>query len=381
MDSIHRPTPSDPDRTADSSANAPQEPGCCQESPEARRQWLQRYYGEVLRRSEDLATDACCAVGTPPPLVATALENVHSTVQERFYGCGFPIPEALEGTTVLDLGCGAGRDVYVLAQLVGRHGHVIGVDMTPAQLAVARATLAWHMERFGYEIPNVAFHEGHIEDLAAIPIPDASVDVVVSNCVVNLSPAQDRVLAEAARVLRPGGEFLLADVVADRRLPAELSGDPLLQAECLGGAPYRRDLFARARRCGFADPRVVAESPIAVRGAEARQRVGPARFQSLTLRLFKLDGMDEGAEDYGQRATYRGGLPGAEQRFALDEGHVFEAGRPQRVCGNTARMLEATRLAPWFAVEGDRSAHRGAFRAHTARAIEAAPSGTGCCAP
>lgn len=351
-------------------------------APESRaelRRRLQRYYGEILRRSDDLATNACCAAGAPPRHLATALERVHEQVRERFYGCGFPIPEALEGATVLDLGCGAGRDCYVLAQLVGPKGRVIGIDMTGPQLAVARETLGWHMDRFGHADANVSFREGYIEDLAGAGIPDASVDVVVSNCVVNLSPAKERVLTEVHRVLRPGGEFHLGDVVADRRLPAEVASDPLLHAECLGGALYEGDLDSLARRAGFPDPRRVWAAPIDVRNAEVEARVGPARFRSVRLRLFKLEGLDERCEDYGQVATYRGGLPGAEARFVLDDHHAFEPGRPERVCGNTAAMLGETRLAPWFRIEGDRGVHHGRFPCGSTLATARQSPSEACC--
>jgi len=353
------------------------------ETSAEQRRWLQHYYGERLQGSDDLATNACCAAGAPPPHVEAALGRVHPRVHERFYGCGFPIPEALEGATVLDLGCGAGRDCYVLSQLVGPKGRVIGVDMTAEQLAVARETLAWHTERFGYAEPNVELREGFIEDLAAAGVADASVDVVISNCVVNLSPAKERVFAEVQRVLRPGGELHLADVVADRRLPPEVSADPILHAECLGGALYEGDLHSLARRTGFRDPRTLASAPIELKSPQVRARVGAARFRSVTFRLFKLAGLDDRCEDYGQVATYRGGLPGAEGRFVLDDHHVFEAGRPERVCGNTAAMLEATRLAPWFRIDGDRSIHFGVFPCTATLAASQstpeAPSGGACC--
>jgi arsenite methyltransferase len=88
------------------------------------------YYGSRLRSSADLKTNACCATGAPPAWLSSRLSNVHPDVASRFYGCGFPIPHGLVGSTVIDLGCGTGRDVYVLAQLVGSGGHVHGVDMT-----------------------------------------------------------------------------------------------------------------------------------------------------------------------------------------------------------------------------------------------------------
>jgi len=344
------------------------------------REQVRHYYGSELRSSGDLQTNACCASGAPPPLVAEALRNVHPDVQARFYGCGFPIPEALDGAHVLDLGCGTGRDVYVLAQLVGSKGYVHGVDMTPEQLVVARRTLAWHMDRFGQAVPNVELHQGYIEDLSMIE--SGSLDVVVSNCVVNLCPDKPRVFAEVQRVLRPGGEFHLADVVADRRLPAAVARDPLLYGECLGGACYEADLRSLARRAGFLDPREQSRCAIEIRSDEVRRKVGSARFWSVTLRLFKIEGLDEQCEDYGQLATYLGSIRGHEAALHLDDHHVFETGRPERVCGNTAAMLSETRLARHCLVVGERSTHFGAFpcgptlAARSARADDEAGS---CC--
>lgn len=348
------------------------------------RKLVEDYYGRVLQKSADLATNACCAGGAPPAWINAALANVHDDVLARFYGCGFPIPQALAGATVLDLGCGTGRDVFVASQLVGPDGFVHGVDMTPEQLAVARGTLGWHMDRFGFAQANVAFHQGYIEDLSDLPIPSGSVDVVISNCVVNLSPRKDLVLAEVFRVLKPGGELYFSDVLCDRRLPPEVSRDPLLHAECLGGAMYTHDFHVLARRTGFLDPRTMTEAPITIQNPEVQQKTGAARFVSRTMRLFKLDGLDDRCEDYGQLATYRGGIPGAEHVFWLDDHHAFEAGRPERVCGNTAAMLQDTRLARWFDVAGDTRTHFGEYPCGPTAAAKlyaesAAAGGGGCC--
>lgn len=322
---------------------------------------VREYYGEILTKSEDLATNACCATGAPPELIAGTLQNIHPKVSERFYGCGFPIPDAIDGSSVLDLGCGTGRDCYVISQLVGPKGFVHGVDMTAEQLAVAEETLGWHMERFGFSQSNTAFHQGYIEDLRSIGIEDSSLDVVVSNCVVNLSPRKDLVLAEIFRVLKPGGEFYFSDVFADRRLAPDVASDPLLYAECLGGAMYDFDFMTLARRSGFGDPRTIDQAGIEIHSDKIRDRVGTASFSSVTLRLFKLGGLDERCEDYGQTATYRGGIPGANTLFKLDDHHLFEAGRPERVCGNTAAMLRDTRLGRYFDVQGDMSVHYGEY--------------------
>jgi SAM-dependent methyltransferase len=347
--------------------------------------YVSEYYGKLLASSADLKTNACCASGAPPAWIASRLANVHPEVANRFYGCGYPIPHGLSGVAVVDLGCGTGRDVYVLAQLVGPDGHVHGVDMTEEQLAVARDTASWHAEKFGYSRPNTSFHQGYVEDLRTVGIADASVDVVVSNCVVNLSPRKDLVLAEVFRVLKPGGELYISDVFADRRLPPEVATDPVLYAECLGGALYQADFVSLAKRAGFTDPRVVNGAPISIHSTEISAKVGAARFNSVTYRLFKLDGLDEQCEDYGQSAAYRGGLDGAESLFWLDDHHAFERGRPERICANTAAMLSSTRFAPWFDVHGSRTTHFGVYTcgltlaAAQYRSAVAEASGSACC--
>lgn len=346
------------------------------------RAFVSEYYGKVLKASADLKTNACCAGGAPAAWIAERLQHIHEDVLSRFYGCGFPIPHALEGATVLDLGCGTGRDAFVLAQLVGERGRVHGVDMTEEQLAVARATIGWHADRFRFATPNTLFHQGYIEDLSGTGIDTGSVDVVVSNCVINLSPRKDLVLAEAHRVLRKGGELYVSDVLVDRRLPDALSRDPLLHAECLGGALYQGDFVRLAKAAGFADPRLVTQSPITIGNRELAQKIGAARFSSATYRLFKLDGLDAECEDYGQSATYHGGIEGAEAVFWLDDHHAFEVGRPERICANTAAMLAETRFARWFDVAGSKTTHFGLFPCdptHAAASYASNKTEAACC--
>lgn len=341
------------------------------------------YYGRVLEKSEDLKTSACCVAERPPPWLRSALGHIHPDVTDRFYGCGFPIAEAVRGATVLDLGCGTGRDVYLFAQLVGPEGFVHGIDMTAEQLEVARRTAAWHQDRFGYARTNVAFHEGFIEELQGIE--DDSIDLVVSNCVLNLSPRKDLVLQEVYRVLKPGGEFLFSDVFADRRLPAWMMEDPILLGECLGGALYTRDFQSLARRAGFRDPRALSSSPIELHDEEVVEKVGTARFVSTTWRLFKLEDLDDACEDYGQVATYVAPIDHIGPLFVLDDHHAFELGRPERICGNTAAMLGSTRFAPHFRIDGNMEVHYGAFEctATIARPPSERPavavSGPSCC--
>ncbi len=322
---------------------------------------IKNYYGRVLSRTQDLKTSACCSAEPLPPAARELLCCLHPEVKERFYGCGSPFPPALTRRTVLDLGCGAGRDAYLLSKLVGPDGRVIGVDMTDEQLAVARQHLDWHMRKFGYATANVEFVRGYIEDLAAAGVEDESVDLVVSNCVINLSPDKHRVFEEIFRVLRPGGELYFSDVYADRRIPSELVHDPELCGECLAGALYTEDLRRLLHAVGCADVRTVSNLPIALGDEGIRRRIGMVGFSSITVRAFKLPLEDRG-EDYGQIAVYKGTLEHHPHVFELDERYRFETDRPQPVCGNTADMLSRTRYAPHFELIGDKTRHFGPFR-------------------
>ncbi len=320
---------------------------------------VRTYYGKVLQGSSDLKTDACCTTGEMPAWLRRALANVHTEVLDRYYGCGLVAPEAVEGCTVVDLGSGSGRDVYVLAQLVGGEGRVIGVDMTPEQLAVARKHQHWHALRQGYMRPNTEFIEGYIEDLSAIE--DQSVDIVISNCVLNLSPEKPRVLAEVYRILKPGGEFYFSDVYADRRLSWDIRNNEVLWGECLAGALYWRDFLTLANKIGFLDPRLVTDRVLGIENPELEAMLAPARFWSATWRLFKLDMLEPICEDYGQVVRYKGGISGHEAVFSLDDHHTFERGQSVKVCTNTWNMLQKTRFASYFEFWGDETVHFGAF--------------------
>lgn len=336
------------------------------------------YYGRVLTKSQDLKTSACCSVETMPPALREILRELHPEVVERFYGCGSPFPPALAGRTVLDLGCGAGRDVYLLSKLVGPAGQVIGIDMTDEQLAVARRHVDYHTRRFGYATPNMRFVQGYIEDLATAGIADESVDLVVSNCVVNLSPDKRRALGEVFRVLKPGGELYFSDVYADRRVPRELAQDPVLFGECLAGAMYTEDFRRLMAELGCADFRVIAKNPIALGNAALEARIGMINFSSITVRAFKLP-LEDRCEDHGQIAIYRGSIADHPHAFVLDDHHRLETGRPMLVCGNTADMLSRTWYAPHFDVQGDKSRHFGLFDCGPAPVGAAAAVGGACC--
>jgi arsenite methyltransferase len=320
---------------------------------------VQEYYGATLSSSADLRTDACCDASSIPETLRPKLARIHPEVLSRYYGCGLVVPPLLEGLRVLDLGCGSGRDVYLLAQLVGAGGEVVGVDMTTEQLAVARRHQQHHAEQFGFA--NVQFLEGRIEQLEQLPLEPGSFDLVISNCVVNLSTDKLAVLNGVRRLLKRGGEFFFADVYADRRVPEALRHDPVLYGECLSGALYWNDFLRLARRAGFADPRLVSDRPLEITDAALTARTGAIRFFSATYRLFHLPELEDACEDHGQAVIYRGTIAEHPHALAFDKHHWIEAGKVFPVCGNTFRMLAESRLAPHFSFIGDFSRHYGLF--------------------
>lgn len=341
---------------------------------------VKHYYGERLKTSADLQTNACCATEGVPAHLKPILKQIHPEVLEKFYGCGSPIPAALEGTTVLDLGCGTGRDTFLLSKLVGPTGKVTGVDMTASQLAVAEKHRGYHAKTFGHPESNVSFLKGYIEDLESLGIQTGSVDVAVSNCVINLSPDKRRVFSEIFRVLRPGGELYFADIFADRRIPKPLAEDPTLIGECLGGALYVEDFRRLLSEVGCRDHRIVTQRKLRIENSDIERQLGNISFYSTTVRAFKLN-LEDRCEDHGQVATYLGTLPQCPHAFPLDDHHLFEKGKPALVCGNTAAMLAQTRYSPHFRVEGDLSVHYGLFDCSPKNPgdREDPPSNQGCC--
>lgn len=322
---------------------------------------VKNYYGEVLTHSDDLQTNACCTGAEPPQYMKDILSKIHDDVISRYYGCGLVIPEHLEGASVLDLGCGAGRDVYTLSALVGESGSVTGVDMTEQQLAVAREHQAYHADAFAYKQSNVSFIEGELENLGKLGLEPASFDVIVSNCVINLCDDKPAVLKAAYDLLKPGGEMYFSDVYASRRIPKELTQNDVLFGECLSGAFYWNDFIHSSKQAGFLDPRLVESSPIVIENPEIEKLLDGFDFYSATYRLFKIEDLEPECEDYGQAVVYKGGIPHNETRFKLDAHHLIEAGRVFPVCGNTDSMLRETRFKDYFEFIGDRSTHYGIF--------------------
>jgi SAM-dependent methyltransferase len=214
------------------------------------------------RAAEQACGCGCCGGAEPKAISATIgyTDDEMRAVPEGAnlgLGCGNPVALAdlSPGETVLDLGSGAGFDAFLAARAVGENGRVIGVDMTPAMLARARE----NARAGGYA--NVEFRLGEIEHL---PVADGSVDAVISNCVINLSPEKGEVFSEAFRVLKPGGRLLISDMVMVGELPERVRQSVAAYVGCIAGAVSRERYLALIRRAGFADVEVVEESSFPV---------------------------------------------------------------------------------------------------------------------
>ncbi len=235
--------------------------GCCGTEGDDARTNPSDIKSDVRERYGKVATTAssCCGGGSSSPTLSTQVgysdEEVSSVPEgaDLGLGCGNPVAIAsLEpGHTVLDLGSGAGFDCFLAARQVGESGHVIGVDMTDEMLARARA----NAEKGDYA--NVEFRRGEIENL---PVDDASVDVVISNCVINLSPDKPRVFAEMLRVLEPGGRFFVSDLTLLEPLPDSVRSSAAAYSACVAGALLRDEYLELLRAAGFEDVRVTSQS-------------------------------------------------------------------------------------------------------------------------
>ena len=322
---------------------------------------VQEYYGKELEVSEDLKTNACCTLEKPAKFIREALAKVHDEVHSKYYGCGIVVPNELEGLRILDLGSGSGRDCYVLSQFVGEKGEVIGIDMTDEQLDVANKHLDYHAEKFNYGSSNVSFVKGNIESLGELNLEPNSFDLIISNCVINLATDKDKVLKDVYNLLKPGGEMYFSDVYSDRRIGKDLQDDPVLWGECLSGALYWNDFLRVAKNAGFTDPRSVKNSPITIENEEVQEKCGNIQFFSVTYRLFKIDGLEDECEDYGQAVAYKGSIDNHDKSFDLDDHHHFPKGKIITVCGNTYKMLSDTRFKNHFEFYGTWNTHYGVF--------------------
>jgi len=227
------------------------------------REIVRQKYAEIAKKSQPGCGTSCCGTGEQAEadysMIGDAYDGVSGYVADADLGlgCGLPVEHAglQAGQTVLDLGSGAGLDVFVARKEVGESGHLIGVDMTAEMIAKARE----NADKSGFD--NVEFRLGEIEHL---PVLSDSVDAVISNCVLNLVPDKQRAFAEIFRVLKPGGHFCISDIVSSRELPDWVKGIAEAYAGCVSGAIPKNDYLGLIQETGFADVVVASERQIEI---------------------------------------------------------------------------------------------------------------------
>jgi arsenite methyltransferase len=322
----------------------------------------QRYAAGALAPESKL----CC----PVDYDGQYLKIIPEEVIERDYGCGDPSRSLREGETVLDLGSGTGKVCFIAAQIVGPKGKVIGVDMTDEMLEVARRNAPIVAERIGY--PNVEFRKGRIQDLALdlelldrelkrSPITDAasflgadelaqelrvkhpligsdSIDVVVSNCVLNLvEPKSKRQLFdEMFRVLKKGGRAVICDIASDEEVPEQLQNDPELWSGCISGALTEDGFLAAFENAGFYGIRILK------RAIQPWRTVQGIEFRSVTIEAFK--GKQGECFERNQAVIYRGPF----KEVLDDDNHRMERGRRYAVCDKTYNLYKKAPYREFF---------------------------------
>lgn len=263
------------------------------------------------------------------------LRWVPAEVLERNQGCTSPFAGMeiglRRGDVVVDLGSGAGLDAFIAARQVGRTGRVIGIDMTPEMLEVARRNVEPVTRALGYDEPNVRFEQSVIERL---PLADSSVDVVLSNCVINLCEDKRVAFSEIFRVLKPGGRFVISDVFCPQEVPMYMKNDRALISACIGGAMAIPSFLSLTRACGFRG--------LTLSHSGSYSRIDGVDYLSLTVSGYRHERPGEG--------TMYATLIGPCSTVTDEDGTTYERGKQVEVSAATAVMLQRPPYRDYFFV-------------------------------
>ncbi len=280
------------------------------------REVVREFYGKA---ADEPQKELCCPTSYP----TEDTSHIPNHVIERFYGCGSPISIAnvKPGETVVDLGSGAGIDCFIAAKKVGKSGRVIGVDMTDQMLGIANECKPTVAKNLGYDV--VEFRRGFLEE---IPVVNKTVDLITSNCVINLSPDKKRVFSEMWRILKSHGRIVTSDIVSEREVPEHIVTNDHLWGECIAGSLTEEQFLSYLEQAGFYGLQLL--NKIYWKTVESH------RFYSITVRGYKFE-KSSGCVFIGQKAIYLGPL----KAIVDEEGHLFPRNEAVEICTDTAEKL------------------------------------------
>lgn len=280
------------------------------------REVVRRFYGEAADEPQE---ELCCPTSYP----SEDISHIPQEVIDRFYGCGSPVSIAgIElGETLVDLGSGAGIDCFIAARKTGSSGKVIGIDMTDNMLGVANECKSSVADNLGYDV--VEFRKGFLEE---IPVEDKTVDIITSNCVINLSPDKKKVFSEMWRVLDDHGRIVISDIVSEKEVPPHIVTNDRLWGECIAGALTEEQFISYLEQAGFYGLQILKK--------EYWKSVENYSFYSVTVRGYKFE-KTAGCVFIGQKAIYSG----PHKAIVDEEGHMFPRGEAVEICTDTAQKL------------------------------------------
>ncbi len=291
------------------------------------RSIVREFYGKAAEAPQE---ELCC----PTKNSKEDTSHIPQEVLDRFYGCGSPttIAKVSEGETMVDLGAGAGIDCFIAAKKVGPKGKIYGIDMTDEMLKVANENKHLVAKNLGYDI--VEFRKGFLED---IPVDDNTVDLITSNCVINLSPDKKMVFNEMWRILKDHGRIVISDIVSQEETPPYLKINKQLWGECISGALTEEEFLAYLEQAVFYGLQTLSKV--------FWKEVEGYSFYSVTFRGYKFE-KKEGCVYIGQKAIYHGPY----KAITDEEGHLFPRNEPVEVCTDTAAKLSNPPYAGQFTI-------------------------------
>jgi len=291
------------------------------------RKDVQNFYSKAALTAQE---SLCC----PTQYDSGELSHIPKEVLEISYGCGSPVGKAglQEGQTVLDLGSGGGIDCFIAAKCVGKTGRVYGIDMTEEMLNVARQNADQVVKNLGYN--NIEFKQGFLEN---IPIEDMSVDLVTSNCVINLSTKKGDVFKEIHRILKNEGRFLIADIISEAEVPQEMRNNKELWGECISGALTLQEFLNFARDNQF--------NGLHIQKDYLWKEVAGIKFYSYTIEGSKFSSRENPCDSNSVFATYAGPFD-----TVVFQGTKFQLGVTVEIDRNTAAMMSSHSYSGQFII-------------------------------